>query len=80
MVFANFHLAALIDISYSYFSPKAYVETNINGTFNILHATKQLGVEHVLVTSKSETYEVAQFVPIDEKQPILRQSLFRILN
>jgi dTDP-glucose 4,6-dehydratase len=69
-----FHLAALIGIPYSYISPKAYIETNINGTYNILQASKELGVEQVLVTSTSETYGTAQYVPIDEKHPIVGQS------
>lgn len=69
-----FHLAALIGIPYSYVSPKAYIETNINGTYNILQASKELNVEQVLITSTSETYGTAQYVPIDEKHPMVGQS------
>ena len=69
-----FHLAALIGIPYSYISPKAYIETNITGTYNVLQAAKELGVEQVLVTSTSETYGTAQYVPIDEKHPLVGQS------
>ena len=36
-----FHLAALIGIPFSYHSPNSYVETNINGTLNILQACKE---------------------------------------
>ena len=71
---AVFHLAALIGIPYSYISPKAYIETNITGTYNILHASKELGLKQVLVTSTSETYGTAQYVPIDEKHPVVGQS------
>jgi NAD dependent epimerase/dehydratase len=71
---AVFHLAALIGIPYSYLSPKAYIETNINGTYNILQASKTLGLDQVLVTSTSETYGTAQYVPIDEKHPMVGQS------
>lgn len=71
---AVFHLAALIGIPYSYVSPKAYIETNITGTYNILQASKELGLEQVLVTSTSETYGTAQYVPIDEKHPLVGQS------
>lgn len=71
---AVFHLAALIGIPYSYISPKAYIETNITGTYNILQATKELKTEQVLVTSTSETYGTAQYVPIDEKHPMVGQS------
>ncbi|MCH7826981.1 MAG: GDP-mannose 4,6-dehydratase [Bacteroidetes bacterium] len=71
---AVFHLAALIGIPYSYISPKAYIETNIIGTYNILQASKELKTEQVLVTSTSETYGTAQYVPIDEKHPMVGQS------
>ena len=69
-----FHLAALIGIPYSYISPKAYIETNITGTYNILQAAKEYGVKQILVTSTSETYGTAQYVPIDEKHPLVGQS------
>ncbi len=64
-----FHLAALIAIPYSYHSPDSYVDTNIKGTLNIIQAAKELGVEKVLVTSTSEVYGTAMYVPIDEKHP-----------
>ena len=69
-----FHLAALIGIPYSYISPKAYIETNINGTYNVLQIGKQLGLEQILITSTSETYGTAQYVPIDENHPMVGQS------
>lgn len=69
-----FHLAALIGIPYSYVSPLAYIRTNIEGTYNILEAGRQLGLEQILVTSTSETYGTAQYVPIDEKHPSVGQS------
>lgn len=69
-----FHLAALIGIPYSYVSPLAYIKTNIEGTYNILQASKELGVEQILITSTSETYGTAQYVPIDEKHPMVGQS------
>ena len=69
-----FHLAALIGIPYSYHSPNSYVETNINGTLNILQAAKRYGVENILVTSTSEVYGTAQFVPITEDHPKQGQS------
>lgn len=69
-----FHLAALIAIPYSYHSPDSYIETNIKGTLNILQAARDLGVERILVTSTSEVYGTAQFVPITEKHPKQPQS------
>jgi len=71
---AVFHLAALIGIPYSYISPLAYIRTNIAGTYNVLESAKILGLEQVLVTSTSETYGTAQYVPIDEKHPLVGQS------
>ena len=68
------HLAALIGIPYSYISPKAYIETNIEGTYNILQGSRELGLSNVLVTSTSETYGTAQYVPIDELHPAVGQS------
>jgi dTDP-glucose 4,6-dehydratase len=71
---AIFHLAALIGIPYSYVSPLAYVRTNIEGTYNILESARRLRIPNVLVTSTSETYGTAQYVPIDEKHPAVGQS------
>ena len=71
---AVFHLAALIAIPFSYHSPDAYVDTNIKGTLNVLQAARELNVERVLVTSTSEVYGTAQYVPIDEKHPFQGQS------
>lgn len=69
-----FHLAALIAIPFSYHSPDAYVDTNIKGTLNILQASRDLDVSKILVTSTSEVYGSAQYVPIDEKHPFQGQS------
>jgi NAD dependent epimerase/dehydratase len=71
---AVFHLAALIGIPYSYISPLAYIRTNIEGTYNVLEAAKNLDIEQVLITSTSETYGTAQYVPIDESHPLVGQS------
>ena len=69
-----FHLAALIGIPYSYESPLAYIRTNIEGTYNILEAAKNLEISQTLITSTSETYGTAQYIPIDEKHPLVGQS------
>lgn len=68
------HLAALIGIPYSYESPLAYIRTNVEGTYNVLQASRELGLKQVLVTSTSETYGTAQRVPIDELHPAVGQS------
>lgn len=69
-----FHLAALIAIPFSYHSPDSYVDTNIKGTLNVLNAARELGTQRVMVTSTSEVYGTAQYVPIDEKHPFQGQS------
>lgn len=71
---AVFHLAALIAIPFSYHSPDSYVDTNIKGTLNVLQAARELETERILVTSTSEVYGTAQYVPIDEKHPFQGQS------
>lgn len=69
-----FHLAALIAIPFSYHSPDSYVDTNIKGTLNVLQAARDLSMSRVLITSTSEVYGTAQYVPIDEKHPYQGQS------
>ena len=71
---AVFHLAALIAIPFSYHSPDAYVDTNIKGTLNVLQAARDLNLRRILITSTSEVYGTAQYVPIDEKHPYQGQS------
>lgn len=69
-----YHLAALIAIPFSYHSPDSYVDTNIKGTLNVLQAAKKHDTKRILVTSTSEVYGTAQYVPIDEKHPFQGQS------
>ncbi len=69
-----FHLAALIGIPYSYHAPQSYVDTNIQGTLNILNAAKKFNTKKIIVTSTSEVYGSAIYVPIDEKHPLQGQS------
>jgi len=69
-----FHLAALIAIPYSYVAPDSYVDTNVKGSLNICQAARDSGVKRILVTSTSEVYGTARYVPIDEKHPLQPQS------
>lgn len=69
-----YHLAALIAIPYSYVAPDSYVDTNIKGTLNMCQAARDCGVKRIVVTSTSEVYGTAQYVPIDEKHPRQPQS------
>jgi len=73
-VYLVFHLAALIAIPYSYQAPDSYIDTNIKGTLNICNAAKEAGNTRVIITSTSEVYGTAQYVPIDEKHPLQPQS------
>lgn len=68
------HLAALIGIPYSYRAPESYVDVNVHGTLNVVEAARNLGLEKVVVTSTSEVYGSAQFVPITEEHPLVGQS------
>ncbi len=69
-----FHLAALIAIPYSYVAPDSYVDTNIKGTLNMCQAARDNHIDRLIVTSTSEVYGTAQYVPIDEKHPRQPQS------
>jgi len=69
-----FHLAALIAIPFSYNAPDMYVDTNIKGTLNVLQAGRDLDTSRIFITSTSEVYGTAQYVPIDEKHPYQGQS------
>jgi NAD dependent epimerase/dehydratase len=69
-----FHLAALIAIPFSYHSPDSYVDTNVKGTLNVLQGARHHGTARVVVTSTSEVYGTAMYVPIDEKHPRQPQS------
>lgn len=68
------HLASLISIPYSYQAPRSYIETNVIGTMNVMEAARRTGVSRVVGTSTSEVYGTAQYVPIDEKHPLVGQS------
>lgn len=69
-----FHLAALIAIPFSYHSPDSYIDTNIKGTLNVIQASRDLNLERVIVTSTSEVYGTAKYIPIDENHPRQPQS------
>ena len=69
-----YHLAALIAIPYSYQAPSSYVDTNIQGTLNLLQSAMDVGVSRFIQTSTSEVYGTARYVPIDEKHPLQAQS------
>lgn len=69
-----FHLASLIAIPYSYVAPAAYVSSNVTGTLNVLQACRRHGTPRLVHTSTSEVYGTGQYVPMDEKHPLVGQS------
>jgi len=69
-----FHLTALIAIPFSYHSSDSYIDINVKGTLNIIHAARENKVKRSLVTSTSLVYGTAQFVPITELHPKQPQS------
>lgn len=71
---AVFHLAALVAIPFSYYSPDAYIDTNVKGTLHVLQAARELGTERIIQTSTSEVYGTAQTIPIPETHPLRAQS------
>lgn len=71
---AVLHLAALIAIPYSYVAPDLYVQTNIQGTVNLLNAARAAGVSRFIHTSTSEVYGTARSVPMSEEHPLQGQS------
>ena len=71
---AILHLAALIAIPFSYVAPDMYVQTNIQGTLNLLNAARDAGVSRFIHTSTSEVYGTAQYVPMDEGHVLQGQS------
>jgi dTDP-glucose 4,6-dehydratase len=70
-----FHLGALIAIPYSYENPLDVAQTNVLGTQHVLDACRSSdSLERVVLTSTSEVYGTAQYVPIDERHPLRGQS------
>ncbi|MFC1845241.1 GDP-mannose 4,6-dehydratase, partial [Thermodesulfobacteriota bacterium] len=51
-----------------------YIRTNVEGTYNVLQSAKEQELENVIITSTSETYGTAQYVPMDENHPLVGQS------
>jgi UDP-glucuronate 4-epimerase len=62
------HLAARAGVRPSIAEPELYIETNINGTFHLLEAAKELQVEQFILGSSSSVYGVSKQVPFREDQ------------
>lgn len=63
------HLAAQAGVRYSAENPRAYIDSNIVGTFNLLEALKGTASKHLIVASTSSVYGASQHIPFHEDQP-----------
>jgi len=68
-----FHLAALADIVPSIQNPRAYFQSNVDGTFNVLQAALQSGVERLIYVASSSCYGLPDIFPTPESAPIRPQ-------
>ena len=62
------HLAAQAGVRYSLENPRAYVDSNLTGTFNVMEVTRELGVQHFLLASTSSIYGVNAVMPFVETE------------
>src|SRR5690606_15995430 len=60
------HLAAQAGVRYSLENPRAYIDANIVGTFNVMECARELDVEHLLMASTSSVYGANEEMPFDE--------------
>ncbi len=60
------HLAAQAGVRYSLEQPRAYVDANVVGTFNVMEAARRLGVRHLLMASTSSVYGANAETPFAE--------------
>lgn len=63
------HLAAQAGVRYSAENPRAYIDSNIVGTFNLLEALKGLACQHLIIASTSSVYGESRTIPFEETQP-----------
>lgn len=62
------HLAAQAGVRYSLENPRAYVDANLIGTFNVMECARELGVDHLLMASTSSVYGANEDMPFDERE------------
>jgi UDP-glucuronate 4-epimerase len=72
--FSNFnpdiviHLAAQAGVRYSLENPRAYIDSNVVGTFNIMDAAKHNSVKHLMIASTSSVYGANECMPFSERE------------
>ena len=62
------HLAAQAGVRYSLENPRAYIEANIIGTFNVMECARELAVDHLLMASTSSAYGANTLMPFHERE------------
>ena len=67
------HLAAQAGVRYSLENPRAYIDSNVIGTFNIMDAARKYKVQHLLMASTSSVYGANEEMPFDEGQKADKQ-------
>ncbi|TCJ40230.1 NAD-dependent epimerase/dehydratase family protein [Parafrankia sp. BMG5.11] len=67
------HLAAQAGVRYSLENPRAYIEANIVGTFNVMECARELAIEHLLMASTSSVYGANEVMPFDELERVETQ-------
>ncbi|CAD6875098.1 SDR family oxidoreductase [Methylomonas fluvii] len=68
-----FHLAGLADIVPSIEQPRAYYETNVSGTFNVLEAARAAGIKRFVYAASSSCYGIPAQFPTPETAAIQPQ-------
>jgi UDP-glucuronate 4-epimerase len=64
------HLAAQAGVRYSLENPRAYIDANIVGTFNVMECARELAVDHLLMASTSSVYGANDDMPFDELERV----------
>ncbi len=62
------HLAAQAGVRYSLENPRAYIDANLVGAFNVMECARELGVDHLLMASTSSVYGANEDMPFDERE------------
>ena len=62
------HLAAQAGVRYSLENPRAYLDANVIGTFNVMEAARRLKVQHLLMASTSSVYGANEEMPFTETE------------
>ena len=62
------HLAAQAGVRYSLENPRAYIDSNVVGTFNVMEAARRLKVQHLLMASTSSIYGANEEMPFVETE------------